>query len=358
MGVQVLQKETLDDWYESMKNFDHDKADNQKAQIESHLDDYKEDPEIWKFYSLLSGRFYLLNYDLEKAAENLSKVKPWPEEKFHWLNYYYNFFNGMVQYELKDYKRAIHYYLKAKQFISDLNVQETAEFLYKLGSAYHRDFQHSRSIKYTTRALRIFSNKLNFKRMADCKNLLGNNFMQVYDYKESEANFKRAVFYAEKANNSDLKTIILHNLGYLYTEIDLEVALKYLKQAYVVLQNHDKYFKCQNLFLLSRSYFSLGSKKEATFYLNQGLCLSEDQHYLDYYHHFKILECKYLTTGHNQFETTYKEAIDYFCEHCLWEYVMEFSEEFAVQLRDTGKHEEATHFFKLAIDAKSQQQHI
>lgn len=347
-------KETLENWYVAMKNFEYEKAETLKEQIESNLNDYK-DPEIWKFYRLLLGRYYLYSH-FEEAKKIIKSIDPHQSDKFHWLNYYHNFFNGILHYQLQEFQTSIEYYLKAKQFITDIDLEESAELLYKLGSAYFHDYQYTRSIKYGTRALQIFSSKSKFRRMADCNNLLGINYNHIFDYKKAEDHYRSALFYVDKVNETRLKTLLLHNLGYLYAELnEWTLAIEYLNQAHQTTPKDIeffKYFKCKNLFILSRSHFLIGNKEKGIAFLKQGLHHTKKHGYLDYYHHLKVLECKYLNPEPKTYINKYQKAIQFFHDHSEWEYVSEASEELALYLRSLEKHKEATRFFRLAIDAK------
>ena len=220
------QKESLLRWYRYMRNQQLDNAKTRKEKIEAQLDSFTS-PDHKKFYKLLLIRYHLLFLDLEKSAQMIAETGTDEDNKYHWLNYYYYFFRGFYHLESHEYKTAVNYFTRAKLFISDIDIEETAELYFKLASSYYFTFQISRSIKYTNKALQIFKDRLNYKRVADCENLLGISNKFIDQYKESLDHYKSALRYTELANNKMLKNIILHNLGNLFTELNKpEIALE------------------------------------------------------------------------------------------------------------------------------------
>lgn len=345
------QKEWLDRWYMYMRNQQLDNAKTRKEKIEARLYDFTV-PVHKKFYKLLLIRYYLLFLDLEKAAQMIAETGPVEDNKYHWLNYYYYFFRGFYHLESHEYKTAVDYFTRAKLFISDIDIEETAELYYKLASGYYFTFQISRSIKYTNKALKIFKDRSNFKRLADCENLLGVSNKFIDQYKESLNHYQNALTYVEISNNKVLKVRILHNLGNLYSELNIShKALYYLNEAYANLPLNDVYLKCKNLYLLAKNNFNMNRTDQAMQYLNLGLNLSLKNNYIDYHHHFSLLQSKFI--NQEKFQTLSKEAINYFYVNENLDYIIEYSEDLATHLREIGNHKEAMYYFHLAVETKN-----
>ncbi|HET7658563.1 MAG TPA: tetratricopeptide repeat protein [Bacillales bacterium] len=343
------QKEWLDRWYRYMKNQQLDNAKTRKEKIEAHLDEFT-DPDLRKLYKLLMIRYHVMFLDLESAAKMITETGPDEENKYHWLNYYYFFFRGFYHLECREYKTAVTYFTRAKLFISDIEVEETAELYYKLAVAYFRTFQISRSIKYSNKALIIYEEKSYFKRIADCENTLGMNNLFIGQYKEALNHYNNALKSVEKTNDKILKMIILHNLGNLYTELNKPInALNYLNQAIKGLPLNSK---CQTFYLITKNYFKVNQSELALKYLQRGLELADQHQYFDYKYHFSLLRAKYL--DQELYDSVSKKAIDYFKANESWDYVIEYSEDLATHLRSIGNHKEAMNYFHLAVITKNQ----
>lgn len=355
MEVQE-QRQLLDRWYGYMKNQQQEQADTQKQEIEDQSGDFT-DPDLKRLYELFKVRYYLMYDDLENSAKCLADTGLVQDDKYHWLNYYYYFFRGIYHYTRQEYKTAIEWYTKARLFIADIPIEETAELFYKLAAACNRSYQISLSIQHAERALEIFKEHSHFKRISGCESLLGLNNYDIDQYKEAEQHYQEALIYVEKADDSLLKLRILHNLGYLYSEKnEPKKALDYLNQVKQLLETEielikDNYLKTQNSFLLCRSYFETDQPEKAKEALERGLALSKDEGYEDYEFHLNLLKTKFMEPSH--FEEVYSEGITFFKEHDFWEYVIEYSEELASYLRGTGNHEKAVEYFSLAVDARN-----
>ncbi|HET7580999.1 MAG TPA: tetratricopeptide repeat protein [Bacillales bacterium] len=350
------QRERLDHWYGTLKNLQQDHADTQKSQIEANFSEIT-DPEMKKLYELLTVRYYLMCEDLERAAVALAETGP-EADKYHWLNYYYDFFRGIYHYERKEYKLAIDYYNKARLFISDIPIEETAELYYKLASACNRIYQISRSIKYAERALEIFKDKALYKRMADCENLLGVNNQDVQQFKEAEQRYQDALIHVKKARDEILEIRILHNLGVLYSDQNKsEKSLEFLNRVYDFInteknQFHDEYLRSQSLYLLAVNHFKIDQSQKAREVLESGIGLSKATKNLTYFHRFNLLKAKFLEPS--QFKEVYQKGISYYRENKRWQLVVEYGEELASYFRGTGEHKEAAEYFHLAAEARNQ----
>lgn len=350
------QKEWLERWYGYMKDQQQDNADTQKEKIDARLDEFT-DPELKKLYDLLKVRYHLMYEDLEKSTRALAETSLVEEDKYHWLNYYYYFFRGIYHYQRKEYKTAIDWYTKARLFISDIPIEETAELFYKLAAACNRTYEISLSIKHTERALKIFKDKSYYKRVASCESLVGLNNHDIKQFKEAEYHYHEALIYVEKANDKLLKMRILHNLGLLYTEKgDPKAALDYLGQCEKFWNTsndlfEDHYLKAQTLYLLTKNYFKTDQIEKALQKLHNGLNLASENENLTYFHRFDLLKAKFAEPV--RFERAYKEGICYFKDRERWELVIEYGEELASYLRGTGNHEEAVGYFELVSDARN-----
>lgn len=352
----AVQKEWLDRWYGYMKNQQQEQADTQKRKIDENFDELT-DPELKKLYKLLMVRYYLMYEDLDNATLELAETGL-EEDKYHWLNYYYYFFRGIYHYEKREYPTAIDFYNKARLFISEIPIEETAELYYKLASACTMSYQISLSIKYAERALEVFKNKSHYKRISGCESLLGLNNHEIEQYKEAERCYRDALIHVEKIDDKILKLRILHNLGHLYSDQNKpEKALEYLIQVseFLDLQNDslkDDYLRVQNLYLMTRNYFKTDQKEKAKDTLHIGHILSKNLDNQDYWQHFNIIKAKFLQS--DLFVKVYKEGISYFNEHRLWEYVDQYGEELAFYYRGTENHKEAADYFYLAAEARNQ----
>jgi tetratricopeptide (TPR) repeat protein len=305
-----------------------------------------------KFYDLLVVNYLLLSNHYDEAMSALADIQPIEEDEFHWLNYYYYFFRGHYHYNKQYYKAALENYLKARPILPRVGKLETAEFNYKLASAYQRIYQFAESIECLKKALTTFKEHAEYFRMAHCENVLGINYKDIKQYKVAEFHYHNALIYAEKTERPYLRMIVLHNFGAFYSEQNkAKKALRYLKQAYELIDSSNNQLQYRILYLLAKNSFDAEHPDEAAQYLDKGLAMTENESSSSYFHHFQLLKAKFIEPA--RFEQAYVEGIAYFKENERWQTVIQYGEELAAYYRGIGEHEQSSKYFFLAMIAKN-----
>lgn len=352
MGTDQNLHEQLDLWYISMREQDKEKAIRLKKELESTILEATE-PILETTYNLLQVRFYLLLKDYTGVLQNFSDVGSVRDLADHQLKYYYYFFNGIFLYDNKRYEDAVDSYLKAEPYLKKGNDnRETAEFKYKLATAYHRADHLLLSVYEAREALALFQKEYNFTRCADCENLLGANIKYIERYDIAEKHYQKALKLVGKVGDLRRKSAYYKNLGALYSEQNLsESAINCLKKAYE-LMGPEEYTgqRIRNVYLLTKEHFRAEKTSEACEWLEKGIKLSFEQEDGEHLHRFKMLEAKYYNPLN--YEKAYREGIDFLQENKLWEYVMEYSEELAVYYREKGQLESAVEYYDLTIKVR------
>ncbi|HEX7065031.1 MAG TPA: hypothetical protein VF199_08165 [Bacillales bacterium] len=344
-------RELLERWYGAMKDQDREEVSNWKKRFESRSDMFT-DPELYKFYELLSARYYLLNKDYDKADSKLEATGPVEEDKWHWLNYYYYFFKGISHFDQGQYQDALDCYMKAKPIVTDISLEEIGEFYFELGLAYQRNYEITLSVKYTEKALEIFKRKANNRRIITCENLLGINNKDFQQYKEAEHHYHEALLHAKKSDDPFLQMMVLHNFGAMCSEQDdFKVAINFLTKANPLIEPYDHHIKARNLYLLAKNYFKAEEFQEARLKLDFGLKISKQFGNQEYIHRFNLLKSKFEEP--ERFEQTYIDGISYFQDHKWWDYVAVYSLELADYYRENELHRPSTEYYHLAEIARN-----
>ncbi|HEX6923656.1 MAG TPA: tetratricopeptide repeat protein [Bacillales bacterium] len=345
------QRELLGRWYGAIKNQDREEVSNWRKRFESRSDMFA-DPELQKFYELLSARYYLLDRDFAKADSALEMTGPVKEDKWHWLNYYYYFFKGISLYDQGQYQAAIENYMKAKPIVTDISLEEMGEFYFELACVYHRNYEITLSVKYADKALEIFKRKSNFRRIITCENVLGINNKDFGQYKEAERHYHEALLHLQKYNDSYLKMLVLNNFGSMCSEQnDPKAAINFLRKASPLIEPWDNGMKSRNIYLLAKNYFKTGQIQDAHLKLDFGLKMSEQVGNYEYLYRFNLLKAKFVEPEH--FEYVYKEGISFFHDHKWWDYVATYSLELANYYRKSGLHQNSNDYYHMAEMARN-----
>ncbi|HET7628184.1 MAG TPA: winged helix-turn-helix domain-containing protein [Bacillales bacterium] len=318
------QKQVLDDWYEAIKNFEYERSAQLNKRVDADL--LLKDEDLILYRQLLKARYLILLKDHDKAALLLDGLHP-PANEHHWLHYYFYFFHGHLEYNRKNYKKALAFYAQAERTVSALNDEECGEFYYKKASALYRDLRFERSRRDAAKALALFAAHAHYKRMADCENLLGLHFEDRGELESAHNHYMKALYYIRKAKNTSSENIILYNIGVLYANHrHFAEALPYFKRVFPKWRETDNDFIAQTYYFLSKCCFQLGKTVQGKDYLDKGLAYAISHNNVDYRHHLKLLEAKFVDPASRQ--PVYQEAVSHFIRNHDWTFVNEYSREF------------------------------
>ncbi|KEP24782.1 aspartate phosphatase, partial [Bacillus zhangzhouensis] len=117
----------INEWYYHIQRFNVPDAEAYKEEIKSLLDDMEENQDLLLYFSLMEFRHKLmLDYlnPLENGKERANfrelamKIKKDQEKLTGLLDYYFNFFYGMYEFENYEYLNAITFYKRAEKKLS------------------------------------------------------------------------------------------------------------------------------------------------------------------------------------------------------------------------------------------------
>lgn len=272
-------------------------------------------------------------------------------------SFYFYFIEGIYHHELADYDKALKNFIKASEFISNINDDlSVAEYYYKLGGTFYVNHQSFYSIENINQALIRFK-ELNFdKRIAGCKLLLGLGFTDLGEYSVAEEYFHEALSFSKKSNDKSLEQMTLHNLGLFYSEQKLsEASVRYLTR---VLEDPDYEYYLKVVFLITKEYIQLKDTKNAREWYEKGIELSKDNN--EYQHKFSILHSLYLTDANlnENAEGIFDAGIEYFKQRNQWVFVEDYSEQIAHYLSTHHEYKKATTYYQEASNARKRKRNM
>lgn len=347
--VQNL-NDQLDLWYVTMREQDKQKAAEMKETLALMIAE-AEDPDLEKIYHLLEVRFFLLLKDSAGVLNSFSAVGSVRDLTGNQAKYYYYFFNGIFLYDNQQYEESIESYLKAEPYLKKLhNDQETAEFKYKLSTAYARGNYLLLSVYESRAALALFQREYNFTRCADCENALGVVTKYIGRYSQSESHYLKALRLIEKTGDRIRKSAYLNNIGAMYSDQGLsETAISYLEEAHrLILIGESE--RIRNVYLLAKEYLKTNKIDKGRQWLEEGLHLAGEQENQEYFYRFQMLKVKFFDAP--RYEEVYREGIAFFRQHEMWDNVVLYCEELASFYREQKRLEEAVECYDFYIRAR------
>lgn len=145
MGSEQV-TELLNNWYVEIRSRNISKAHRMKEQIDSLIQELKEDEwdsleakKLLLYYSLLEFRYSYLVDNVSLSEQSFEKIESFemPEDALLYYYYYY-YFKAIHRSVTGKYNEASEYFDKAEVFLENISDElEKAEFYYKLGSFYY-----------------------------------------------------------------------------------------------------------------------------------------------------------------------------------------------------------------------------
>ncbi|TQR17326.1 helix-turn-helix domain-containing protein [Psychrobacillus vulpis] len=231
----------------------------------------------------------------------------------------YNLNSGLYHHLENNNENALFHLERSLDFINKIPLEEfeKADFHNVISLSYLKNMDYSNAILFSSKALEFYKDNLLFERSIDCYLTIGIAQKNLINYKNAEENYNLALKLANDLNLEYYKSIILHNLGFLYASQDIhEKAIIYYKKS-LEIKDMCGYMEGAIITILSivKEYSKQNNSIQVQQWCKEGLkriIHSEDQFYKSYHFHFLIYRYLYNITP--EFESILKKAIKYFEE--------------------------------------------
>ncbi|HEK9100166.1 tetratricopeptide repeat protein [Bacillus pfraonensis] len=356
MNVQTKGNEQitllLNQWYLEIRSRHLEKATELKKEVDTKVNEMKENKELFQHYLLLNFRYDFLMDNLGVSKDSFDEIDSLGVPTNQSLAYYYHFFKAIHSNAIGEYNLAKEHYEKAESLLKYISDElEHAEFYYKLATFHYHIYQSLLGITYVTKAKEIFSkhsgNELN---LAFCSNLYGLACIHLKEWELAEEYLTSAMNTFQKIDEKKFITMVKHNLGLMYGSQDHSaVAIRYLSE---VIENSPNHYKA--IFIKAREHFKLGETNVAAELIEKGLSICMNLENEQYKYRFVILREMNKKVSAQELEKAVLAGIDYFKREQLWEYIQEYTEAVAVHYHIEGNFEQGSKYFYLSYEAKKE----
>ncbi|MEH7799936.1 Rap family tetratricopeptide repeat protein [Bacillus pumilus] len=350
----------INEWYYHIQRFNVPDAEAYKEEIKSLLGNMEENQDLLLYYSLMEFRHKLmLDYlnPLENGKERANfrdlamKIKKDQEKLTGLLDYYFNFFYGMYEFENYEYLNAITFYKRAEKKLSLVSDDiERAEFNYKMAEIYYHMKQNHMSMHHIAQAIECYREKDTYTvRQIQCSFVIGLNYIDMGCPEKAKPHFEHAL---EKATDSDTKRLegsALYNLGLSYFHNDeIAAAIKYLNDSINAFKERGyEHFNriLDPLSMLVRSYFQSHENDLGIYALNQGIELAEklnDDVMLKVFTFYKALYVK------KDYDKVLSDT-EYLTERGMYAILEELSKDAARRYKTVGDKDKASNFYEKVL---------
>ncbi|EOW9526904.1 tetratricopeptide repeat protein [Bacillus cytotoxicus] len=347
----------LNDWYVEIRSRHIAKAHSMKEQIDSLIQELKEEKQeslqnqdLLLYYSLLDFRYNYLIDNMSISKDSFNQVESFGTPTDERLSYYYHFFKAIYMSVTGSYTEAREHFDKAEVLLKHIPDElEEAEFHYKLGSFYYDIYKGLLSVKHVTKAKDIYLKFTGYEtNIAFCENMLGLACTHLKEWELAEEHFTTAMDQFQKNNEEYYILMVRHNIGLLYASQNLSsLAIRYLSE--VNLKTSGNY---RAIFIEAQEHFKLKEYEMAEELIQKGLQICNALEHEEYQHRFMILDARNKNVSAEELEKIVLAGNEYFEREELYTYMHESLEALAIKFYKEDNHTKASKYFYLSTQAR------
>lgn len=274
----------VDDWINSIHEFDIDKAKKYYEEIKDKIDkDTHFDIEYLYHIALLG--YYLITDQLIQVDEVYDMISPYKDlyrERDHYS--YYKFIG--IYYKRKGlFLDALDHFKQAEKIIGD---EGEPELFLVLALTYSYLNKILISNRYVNKAINGFHEKLYYNRIIECQIVLNQNHYFVGDFKNNYL-LQRLIESVDEPTNDKTKANIYNHFGFVhYMQREYEKSIEYLLKIKQLNVNEADFLKSRHA--LASIYFNTNKINLALKEISEGLEIAKQYNLERYTIKFKILQ--------------------------------------------------------------------
>jgi len=281
----------INEWYKYIRLFSVADAEILKDEVGQEIECMEEDQDLLLYYSLMCFRHQLMldylepktmNEERPKISDLLEKIESKQSDLKGILEYYFNFFHGMYEFEQYEYLKAISFYNRAEKKLAVVPDEiERAEFHYKVAEVYYHMKQTHMSMHHIVQAIGTYKAHETYSiRVIQCSFVIGLNYLDMEYPEKAIPHFMNALKQAQEIKMPRLIGSSLYNLGLCsFATGNMEKALEYFKEGVSIYESnslHNSSRLLDILLMLAKTHFKLSNTVDGKQVCEQGLMLSKE----------------------------------------------------------------------------------
>jgi len=353
-------------WYEYIRKFAVPDAEYMRSEIAKEINNMEENQDLLLYYSLMEFRHRLMldyleplvdskeRFPISELLENLENKQA---DLKGILDFYFNLFRGMYEFDNREYIEAITYYKRAEKKLPLVKDEiEKAEFYFKIAEVYYHMKQTYFSMHCAKQSYEIYKEYPAYTvRIIQCHFVLAGNFMDVKNYEQAARHLYKALEMSEDEQRSQLIGRSNYNLGVCcYEQDDFDRAGNHINRAIEIFVNdHVSNPLAQAYFLLAQMRFKQKMIKAAKDAAESGIDYANKTENLVYLKKFDFLRSLYLAGPDVQ---GIENCLHYLRSKKMYADVEDLALETAKYYNDKENYKMAAEYFLKVEEARKQTQ--
>lgn len=355
----------INDWYNVIRKHNIDEALIIKSEIEQKMKSM-DDKDLSIYYNLMSFRHQMmidyvdpafLKDDRIELPEELKDSESKKEQFNGLIEYYFNFFRGMHEFNKGLFIKAILFYKRAEKKLDAVSDEiERAEFNYKVSEVYYHMKQTQVSLLYAMQAFQTYqAYEIYTVRRMHCEFVIAGNYDDLHRPDKALPYLESALYIAKLENNHRLIGAALYNLGNCFLKMgDFATATQYFRESvnrYVEGKLEFLTHSVEAWFSLTQILFKQKDIHEAKRIYEEGLAQAYQLKEEGLIAEFHFLKSLYLEDGDT------KGILDSFSvleSKGMYPDIEEFALEAAKYFSENGKYKDSSLFYEKMIEAQKQ----
>ena len=233
----------INEWYKLIKKFNVKDAETLREEIRKEIDLMEEDEQAVLYFQLMEFRHQLMIDYVQPSEQPLEKsdylkaVEGQGKKMSGFLEYYFNFFQGMYEFKMGEFIKAIMFYRRAEKRLEQVADElEKAEFYYKLSEVFYHMKQTHMSMYYvglshdTYKAYKTHS--IYMIREINCLTVVAGNYIDLECREKALPHLLDVLEKAKALKNQHMIYRALNNIGTCYRGLGDNIrAVSYFHQA-------------------------------------------------------------------------------------------------------------------------------
>lgn len=339
----------LDNWSVSIRLENKDAANSIHKELKNYFSESGNENSYDTLitYYLQESRFYAIHQDLTSSKQSLNKAKEL-HDHFNESHHHYLYLTEAVTLYYEDqFQEALERFEKAEKFLHLIDDPvEKGEFHLRIAMTYYYLDITTLSAVHAEKAVQLFKPHKTFEfLLARTEMLQGLNYADLHNYESAEEYLHRALTAFRNSGSQNFVSYTNLNLADVYVKRQLPAtAIRYLEAA---LEGNPERGRLKILYLLADCYWKTNQPLKAKEVYTEGFQASIDGDNLTKKWEFAMLHKKY--EDKLNFESVWREGIDYFQRVNDLYNVRLFSKELAQYYTENGQYELATKYYLLAL---------